>query len=63
VEQVTGMVRWVDSILYMQQQGITTLVEIGHGQVLSGLVKRIAPDMKVQNISAPEDLDALAKAA
>jgi [acyl-carrier-protein] S-malonyltransferase len=63
VEQVTGMVRWVDSILYMQQQGITTLVEIGHGQVLSGLVKRIAPDMKVQNIGAPEDLDALAKAA
>ncbi len=63
VEQVTGMVRWVDSILYMQQQGITRLVEIGHGQVLSGLVKRIAPDMKVQNIGAPEDLDALAKAA
>lgn len=63
VEQVTGMVRWVDSILYMQQQGITTLVEIGHGQVLSGLVKRIAPDMKVQNIGAPDDLDALAKAA
>jgi [acyl-carrier-protein] S-malonyltransferase len=55
--------RWVDSILYMQQQGITTLVEIGHGQVLSGLVKRIAPDIKVQNIGAPEDLDALAKAA
>jgi [acyl-carrier-protein] S-malonyltransferase len=63
VEQVTGMVRWVDSILYMQQQGISTLVEIGHGQVLSGLVKRIAPDIKVQNIGAPEDLDALAKAA
>ena len=63
VEQVTGMVRWVDSVLYMQQQGISTLVEIGHGQVLSGLVKRIAPDMKVQNIGAPDDLDALAKAA
>ena len=63
VEQVTSMVRWVDSIQYMQNSGITNLVEIGHGQVLSGLVKRIAPEIQVQNIASPDDLDAFAKAA
>lgn len=63
VEQVTGMVRWVDSILYMQQQGITRMVEIGHGNVLAGLVKRIAPEITVVNFGTPEDLATLAKAA
>jgi [acyl-carrier-protein] S-malonyltransferase len=63
VEQVTSPVRWVDSIQYMQNTGVTKMVEIGHGQVLSGLVKRIAPEIQVQHIGAPEDLEAFAKAA
>jgi [acyl-carrier-protein] S-malonyltransferase len=63
VQQVTGMVRWVDSVLAMQENGITRMVEIGHGNVLAGLIKRIAPEITVVNIGTPEDLDSFAKAA
>ncbi|MES2985457.1 MAG: ACP S-malonyltransferase [Pseudomonadota bacterium] len=63
VKQVTGMVRWVDSIHAMQAQGVTRIIEIGHGQVLSGLIKRIAPEMACVNIGTPEDLDAFAAKA
>ena len=63
VQQVTGMVRWVDSIQTLHDRGVRKVIEIGHGNVLAGLIKRIAPDITVQNVGAPEDLDALAKAA
>ncbi|MFZ4540224.1 MAG: ACP S-malonyltransferase [Rickettsiales bacterium] len=62
VQQVTGMVRWVDSIERMKQAGVTRLIEIGHGNVLAGLIKRIAPEIAVVNIGTPEDLDAFSKA-
>ena len=42
VEQVTGTVRWRESVAYMAGQGVTRFFEIGAGKVLSGLVKRIA---------------------
>ncbi len=63
VAQVTGMVRWVDSVLYLKEHGVTRLVEIGHGNVLTGLVKRIAPEIATVNIGSPEDLDNYSKAA
>ncbi len=63
VEQVTGMVRWVDSVLAMQAHGITRVVEIGHGNVLAGLIKRIAPEIQTVNIASPADLEQFAKAA
>jgi len=63
VQQVTGMVRWVDSVLAMKENGITRMVEIGHGNVLAGLIKRIAPEITVVNIGTPEDLDSFAKVA
>ncbi len=63
VEQVTGMVRWVDSVLAMQARGITRVVEIGHGNVLAGLIKRIAPEIETVNIAAPKDLETFSKAA
>lgn len=63
VEQVTGMVRWVDSVLAMQAHGITRVVEIGHGNVLAGLIKRIAPEIATVNIGSPADLETFAKAA
>lgn len=63
VSQVTSMVRWVDSIQTMQRMGITRVVEIGHGNVLAGLVKRIAPEITVSNVGSPEDLDQFANAA
>ena len=62
-EQVTGMVRWVDSIEAMKANGITRVVEIGHGNVLAGLIKRIAPEIATVNIGSPADLEGFAKAA
>jgi len=63
VEQVTGMVRWVDSVETMKARGITKVIEIGHGNVLTGLIKRIAPEIATVNIAGPADLDSFAKAA
>jgi len=63
VQQVTGMVRWVDSVERMQRLGVTRIIEIGHGNVLAGLIKRIAPEIAVVNISGPEDVESYAKAA
>jgi [acyl-carrier-protein] S-malonyltransferase len=63
VQQVTGMVRWVDSIERMKALGVTRIIEIGHGNVLNGLIKRIAPEIAVVNIGTPEDLESYAKAA
>ena len=63
VQQVTGMVRWVDSIEKMKTLGVTRIIEIGHGNVLAGLIKRIAPEIAVVNIGTPADLESYAKAA
>ena len=63
VQQVTGMVRWVDSIERMKQIGVTRMLEIGHGNVLAGLIKRIAPEITVVGIAGPQDLDAFAEKA
>jgi len=62
-DQVTGMVRWKESVDTMVAAGVTHFVEIGHGKVLTGLIKRLAPDAILTNIASPEDLDAFAKAA
>ena len=45
--QTYSPVRWVESVRYMAEQGVQTFVEVGPGKVLSGLVKRIAPDVQV----------------
>lgn len=63
VEQVTGMVRWRESVLYLKEQGVTRAIEIGAGKVLSGLVKRIAPEIEMINVGVPADLDTFRKAA
>ncbi len=63
VEQVCGRVRWRESVSYMFAQGVTELVEIGVGKVLTGLAKRIEKDMGAICIAGPADLDQLAKAA
>lgn len=63
VQQVTGMVRWVDSIDRMKGLGISRILEIGHGNVLAGLIKRIAPEIAVVNIGNPQDLESYSKAA
>jgi [acyl-carrier-protein] S-malonyltransferase len=58
VEQVTGTVRWRESVAYMAQAGVTTFYEIGAGRVLSGLVKRIADGASGIPVGAPDDVAA-----
>ena len=58
VEQVTGTVRWRESVAFMASQGVTTFYEVGAGKVLSGLVKRIADGATGTPIGTPEDVAA-----
>lgn len=59
VEQVTGMVRWTECVGWLVKEGgVTQLVELGSGKVLSGLAKRIAPETAAVSIGAPADVDA-----
>jgi len=60
VEQVTGMVRWRESVANMVDAGVDEFVEIG-GKVLASMVKRTAPDVKVTSVVTIEDVEALAK--
>ena len=62
VQQVTGRVRWRESILWLAGEGgVTRFAELGSGKVLTGMVKRIAPDAEGVALSTPEDLEAFAK--
>jgi [acyl-carrier-protein] S-malonyltransferase len=61
VRQVTGRVRWTESVEYMAAQGVARFVEIGTGKVLSGLVRRTARDAEIFAVGEPADLDAFAK--
>jgi [acyl-carrier-protein] S-malonyltransferase len=58
VRQVTGTVRWRESIAYMAQTGVNVFYEVGAGKVLSGLVKRIADGASATAIGSPEDVAA-----
>ena len=58
VEQITGMVRWREGVLYMRDKGVTQLVEIGSGKVLSGLTKRIDKSMASLSVGTPENVGA-----
>jgi [acyl-carrier-protein] S-malonyltransferase len=60
VEQVTGMVRWRESVLAMEGAGVTDFIELG-GKVLGGMVKRIAPDAAATSVVTMDDVEALAK--
>jgi [acyl-carrier-protein] S-malonyltransferase len=61
VAQMTGRVRWVDSMRYAQSQGVTHAVELGAGQVLCGLMKRICPDVVTLSLENPDDIDTFVK--
>jgi [acyl-carrier-protein] S-malonyltransferase len=61
VEQVTGMVRWRESVINLRQKGVVEIVEIGAGKVLAGLVKRIEKDVVTSSIQTPEDIEAFLK--
>lgn len=57
VTQVTGRVRWRESVLFLKEKGVKTIVEIGAGKVLSGLTKRIDSDIQSVAINGPEDIE------
>jgi [acyl-carrier-protein] S-malonyltransferase len=57
IEQVTGRVRWRESVLYMAAQGVDTLVEVGAGKVLSGLARRIDRELTSVNVGTPEGVE------
>jgi [acyl-carrier-protein] S-malonyltransferase len=61
VEQVTGRVRWRESMTWLAGQGgVTRFAEAGAGKVLSGMAKRIAPDAEATPLNTPADLEAFA---
>jgi len=60
VQQVTGAVRWRESVLWMAGQGVDTLLEVGAGKVLSGLVRRIEKSLTGVAVNTPEDAKSVA---
>jgi len=62
VEQVTGAVRWRESVLYMAAEGVTEAWEIGAGKALSGMIRRIDRDMACRAVGTPDDVTAAAEA-
>jgi [acyl-carrier-protein] S-malonyltransferase len=61
VEQVTGMVRWRESVLAMKAAGIDRIVELGAGKVLAGLVKRIDSEIAGSSVGTAADIETLLK--
>ena len=58
VEQVTGVVRWRESVEFMAAEGVQMLVELGAGKVLSGLARRIDPALETVSLQEPGDIEA-----
>ena len=59
VAQVCGTVRWRESVLHMRERGVETLVELGAGKVLSGLVRRIDRTVTGSSVATPAGVEAL----
>ena len=57
VEQITGSVRWRESVLYLKDHGVSQLVECGAGAVLAGMTKRIDKEITALSLSTPEEID------
>ena len=59
MSQVTGMVRWRESVLWMKEQGVSEMIELGSGKVLCGLVRRIDRDIATANAGTPAEIEAI----
>jgi [acyl-carrier-protein] S-malonyltransferase len=57
--QITSSVQWVNSVQYIARQGVLDFIEIGPGNVLKGLIRKIDSSLKVHNIKKPEDIERL----
>jgi [acyl-carrier-protein] S-malonyltransferase len=58
VEQVTGAVRWRECVATMVREGVTDIIEVGSGKILSGLAKRIEPSLNAVSVGLPQEIDA-----
>ena len=58
VAQVTGTVRWRESVTYMAAHGVDTFIELGSGKVLTGLLKRIVADAQGVAVGTPDEIAA-----
>jgi len=63
VAQVTGTVRWRETIEYMSAEGVTRFIEVGAGKVLAGLIKRIAEGATTVSVGTPADIAAFTTSA
>lgn len=61
IEQVTGLVRWRETMLFLQQNGVTDIVELGAGRVLSGIAKRSNKEINSFSVGSIEEIEELAK--
>ena len=61
IEQVTGSVRWRESVLFLKEQGVAQLVECGAGAVLAGMTKRIDKEITATSLHTPEEIEAFLK--
>lgn len=61
IEQVTGTVRWRETMMFLQQDGVTDLVELGAGRVLSGIAKRSNKEINSISVGSVEEIEELAK--
>jgi [acyl-carrier-protein] S-malonyltransferase len=61
VEQVTGLVRWRETVMFLKEQGVEEIVELGAGKVLAGLVRRIDREIAVRSVGSPADVEAFLK--
>ena len=59
IQQITGSVRWRESVMWMAQNDVSEIWEIGAGKALSGMVRRIDREVECKNIAIPEDIRAL----
>lgn len=61
VEQVTGSVRWRESVMYMKEQGVTDVAELGAGKVLANIIKRSDKEMNAFSVGSAAEIEELAK--
>jgi len=61
IEQITGLVRWRESVLAMRAEGVDTVVELGSGRVLAGLVKRIDRELAASSVGTPAEIETFLK--
>ena len=62
VQQVTGTVRWRESMVAAMELGVDSFVELGAGKVLTGLLRRIAPDARAAAAATPAEIEAVLRA-